>query len=288
MPHLYHPTRPALALLAACLLLTSAPAPAAEKPAKEGTAWIAAMRKVHAKFTGKKGTFAAFGDSITVTMAFWAPLPYSHKNMSPATEADYKLVKEYMRPECWRDWKGEAYGSNGSMTIRWADENVGRWLKKLNPETALIMFGTNDLTAVPLAEYEKKTRAVVQKCLDNGTVVILSTIPPRTGMLDKSRRYAEAARRVARDLRVPLCDYFAACLERRPDDWDGAAAKFKAYKDYDVPTLLARDGVHPSNPAKYNGDYSAEGLRHNGYVLRNYVTLRSYAAVIRQVLRPTK
>ena len=31
--------------------------------------------------TGKKGTLALFGDSITVSMAFWASLPYAHKNM---------------------------------------------------------------------------------------------------------------------------------------------------------------------------------------------------------------
>jgi hypothetical protein len=100
-------------------------------------------------------------------------------------------------------------------------------------------------------------------------------------MLEKSRTYAETAAKVARDLNVPLCDYFGECLKRRPDDWDGAAEKFKEYKDYDVPTLLARDGVHPSNPKAFSGDYSDEGLRSNGFMLRNYVTLRSYAEVIR-------
>ncbi len=42
--------------------------------------WIDAMREVHGHFSGKRGTFAQFGDSITVTMAFWAPLPYARKN----------------------------------------------------------------------------------------------------------------------------------------------------------------------------------------------------------------
>jgi lysophospholipase L1-like esterase len=171
------------------------------------------------------------------------------------------------------------------MTVRWADDNVAAWLKKLNPETAVILFGTNDLHSVPLAEYEKKLGAVVQKCLDNGTVVILTTIPPRSGMLAKSKQYAEAARRVAKDLSVPLCDYSAECLKLRPDDWDGAQAKFKDFKGYDVPTLIARDGVHPSNPGKYQGDYSPEGLKSNGFVLRNYLTLLSYADVIERVYR---
>jgi arylsulfatase A-like enzyme/lysophospholipase L1-like esterase len=264
------------------------PAYADPEAAPAPAAWVEPMRKVHARFTGAKGTFATFGDSITVSLAFWAPLPQAHKNLTPRAEAAYRLVQGHMRPECWRDWRGPEYGNNGSMTIRWADENVDKWLKKLNPETALIMFGTNDLTAVPPEEYEKKTRRVVQKCLDNGTVIILSTIPPRSGLLEKARQYAAVVRRVAADLHVPLCDYFEECLKRRPDDWDGAAATFKDYRGYEVPTLIARDGVHPSNPRKFAGDYSGEGLRSNGFVLRNHVTLLSYADVIRAVLGPAQ
>jgi hypothetical protein len=255
---------------------------------KKAPEWVEPMREVHKKFGGTKGTLALFGDSITVSMAFWAGLPGSRKGMDDAAKADFELVNGRMKKECWRDWRGAAYGSEGGMTIRWADDNVDKWLKKLNPETAVIMFGTNDLNGVPLDEYEKKLRVVVKKCLDNGTVVILTTIPPRSGLLDRSKKFAEAARKVAKELKVPVCDYQAAILERRPDDWDGAAKKFAEYKGYDVPTLIARDGVHPSNPSKYANDYSAQGLKSNGYVLRNYVTLRSYAAVIREVYAAKK
>lgn len=247
--------------------------------------WVAPMKKVHAKFKGTSGTLALFGDSITVSMAFWAGLPHARKNMDKDTEADFKLVKGYMKDDCWRKWRGPAYGSQGSMTIRWAHDNVAAWLKKLNPETAVIMFGTNDLGSVPIAEYEKKLRLVVQKCLDNGTVVILTTIPPRSGMLDKAKKYAEVIRKVAKELKVPVCDYQAECLKRRPDDWDGADKKFKGIATYEVPTVIAGDGVHPSNPKKYSGDYSERGLKSNGFVLRNYVTLRSYAEVIRRVCK---
>jgi hypothetical protein len=60
--------------------------------------------------------------------------------------------------------------------------------------------------------------------------------------------------------------------------------KFGHYQGYDVPTLISRDGVHPSNPRKYAGDYSPEGLRNNGYVLRSYLALMKYAEVIEKVL----
>ena len=190
-----------------------------------------------------------------------------------------------MKPECWREWKGGNYGSDGGMTIRWAHDNIDKWLKEHNPEAALIMFGTNDIGQVPLDEYEKKLGEVVDRCLDNGTVAIVSTIPPRSGHLDESRKFAEAARKVARSKKVPLIDYQEAILQRRPDDWDGSLAKFKGkYEDvYDAPTLISADGVHPSNP-KSHQDFSDESLRTNGYALRSYLTLMTYSHLIEKVL----
>jgi len=247
--------------------------------------WIEPMKKVRARFTGTPGTLAAFGDSITVTMAFWAPLRGEPKGMPEEMAAAHKLVKAYLKPECWAEWKGPKYGSNGSMTIRWAHDNVDRWLKDHNPEVAVILFGTNDLGQVPLKEFEQKTAEVVDRCLKNGTVVILTTLPPRSGLLDKSKQFAEAVRRIAREKKVPLVDYQAEILKRRPDDWDGALPKFKevAGGTYEVPTLVARDGVHPSNPQAHR-DFSPESLGCNGYLLRNYLTLLTYADVIRKVL----
>ncbi|MCK4292744.1 MAG: right-handed parallel beta-helix repeat-containing protein [Planctomycetes bacterium] len=252
--------------------------------------WAEAMAKVHSKFSGEKRTFAHFGDSITVTMAFWTPLLYSRKNAPAQMEQAYELVAGYLKKECWRDWKGGQFGNTGMMTIRWAHENIDTWLKRLDPEVALIMFGTNDLNSVPLKEYKEKTRQVVGKCLDNGTVVILSTIPPRHRMAEKAALYAEALRQIARDMKVPLTDFHSEILKRRPDDWDGAMDKFSQYAGYDVPTLLARDGVHPSHPKEYRSDYSAEALRCCGFSLRNYLTLMKYAEVLKtlEMVSPAK
>jgi hypothetical protein len=163
----------------------------------EDADWVAPMMKIRARFTGTRGTFAAFGDSITVSMAFWAPLRGEPKNMPDEMSAAHTLIKEYMLPECWTKWRGPDYGSNGSMTIRWAHENVDKWLKDYNPEVTVILFGTNDPTALNVKEYELKTAEVVERCLKNGTVVILTTRPPRSGLLEKSQTFAEAARRVA-------------------------------------------------------------------------------------------
>lgn len=264
------------------LLVIFAASARADEPA-----WVAPMKQVHAKFTGRAGTFANFGDSITVTMAYWAGLRYEHKNFDAPGEKAFELVNSYMLKDCWDKWKGPDFGSNGSMTIRWADENVDRWIKKLNPEVVLIMFGTNDLNQLKIDEYEAKTRAVVKRCLDNGTIVILSTIPPRSGKLEQCRQFADVVRKIAADMNLPVVDFFSECLKRRPDDWDGTLAKFNdGNKDvYQVPTLISRDGVHPSNPKRFSGDYSEEGLRSNGFALRNYLTLLAYADVIQKVLK---
>src|SRR5205823_7593087 len=133
--------------------------------------WVAPMKKVRARFRGTPGTLALFGDSITVSMAFWAPLGGEPKGMSKEMEAAHKLVKGYMRPDGWNKGRGAKYGNEGGMTVRWAHENMATWLRELNPEVAVIMFGTNDLGALDEKEYADKTAEVVDRCLKNGTVV---------------------------------------------------------------------------------------------------------------------
>jgi len=263
--------------------------PAAEARS-DSNYWVEPMKKVHARFTGVKGTFAHFGDSITVTMAFWTPLAGNPKDMSAEMARAHQLVNGYQKTECWSRWKGPEFGNNGSMTIRWAHENVGKWLAKLNPEVVLIMFGSNDVGQMGVTEYETRTREVVARCMSNGTIVILSTMPPRSGRMEKSRQFAEAVRKIAREQNVPLVDYFGEILKRRPEDWDGALPKFKELPgdEYQVPTLIARDGVHPSNPKQFAGDFSEEALRSNGYGLRNFLTVMAYAEVIEKTLQSNK
>jgi hypothetical protein len=270
----------ALSLLVGAALAGSA---AEAQAAESDDAWVASMKAVHEKFDGRRGSFAQFGDSITVSRAFWFGLRYAPKNTSAEMARALDLVKGYMLEECW-DWKGPEFGSQGRMTIRWAHQNVDKWLQDLNPEVALMMFGTNDLGSLDLAEYETKTREVVRKCLDNGTIVILSTPPPKHGQAEKAAAFADAVRRIAREMQLPLTDYHAEILKRRPDDWDGASDQFRQYQGYDVPTLIARDGVHPSNPQKYANDYSDQALHNNGFSLRNYLALLQYAQVIDKVL----
>lgn len=270
-------------LVAAFWLTATVPARAADPE------WVGPMKKVHASFRGTPGTLGLFGDSITVSRAFWAPWQYAPKTLAPETAKALETVRGYMKADCWQDWRGPDFGSESGTTIGWADEHVDKWLKKLNPEVVVLMFGTNDLRERDARDYDAKTRAVIERCLKNGTVVILTTIPPRSGAVEKSKEFADVQRKVAADLKLPLIDYQAEVLKRRPNDWDGTLPKFKEFaKDvYQVPTLISADGVHPSNPQKF-GDYSEEALKNNGYQLRNALTLHAYADVVRRVLMPAK
>jgi hypothetical protein len=274
--------RSQLVVLTAVVFMGTAAAPGQAPPslARDGPDWRETAARTHARFDGRKGTFAHFGDSITVSLAFWAPLPLERKNASPEMERAFQRVEQHLLPECWREWKGPQFGNEGRMTIRWADEHVAEWLEKLDPEVALIMFGSNDLHEMEVEEYRDRLRSVVKRCLENGTVVILSTIPPQHGLVEKAAVFAEAARALARELRVPLVDYHAEIQKRRPDDWDGADERFHEYEGYEVPTLISRDGVHPSAPMRYQGDYSEEALSSHGYNLRSYLALMAYAGVL--------
>ena len=257
--------------------------------------YVDAMKVVHAKFKGTPGTFAQIGDSITADGAFWTPLQNGGKNMSPQMKADYELIKGYLKPECWGR-KGRKYGNEGGMSSPWGNENIEKWLQEMNPETVVLLFGSNDMdrkgaAEQNLKEYEQAMRQICSKCLGNGTVVILTTVPPRSNR--RCDIYSEKVIAIASDLKLPVCDFLGGIILRRPDDWNGAMEKFwpdpskrkeKEFK-FEVHTLISGDGEHPSRPKDLADDYSEEALKNSGYNLRTYLTATTYADVIRRVFR---
>src|SRR4051794_29155482 len=95
-------------LWAGGLLLTAPRARAEDAPA-----WVGPMRQTHAKFTGKPGPLALFGDSITVSKAFWTPLSFAPKDLPEPVAKNLEVVKKYMNDDCWSKWRGADYGSDG-------------------------------------------------------------------------------------------------------------------------------------------------------------------------------
>lgn len=257
-----------------------------------GDYWVEPMREVHRRFRGKPGTLAQYGDSITVTMAFLGAHAWGDKieakNCPPEVRAELDLVQGYANRKLWTEWKGDAWGNTGSMMSDWLLKNIDGWQKKMNPEAAVVLFGTNDVGRILPPEYKQNMTAALRRMMADGTVPILTTIPPKSGADKLAPEYRLAALSIANELKVPVIDYYSEILRRRPKDWDGSLAKFNAYRDYEVPTLISRDGVHPSNPKDFQNDFSERALNSNGFTLRNYLTLRMYAKVIEKVFKETQ
>jgi hypothetical protein len=66
--------------------------------------WVEAMKKVHAKFTGQPGTVAQYGDSITITMAFWVPLREEIRNLPAELKPAHEWLRKYVAGRCWDAW----------------------------------------------------------------------------------------------------------------------------------------------------------------------------------------
>ena len=279
------------------LQIIASPAPRAQPAAIEVKLappppdyWVKPMRRVHARFKGTAGTLSQYGDSITVTMAFLAPYGWGKKinakNMTPEVRRQARLVEQHGDLALWRTWKGGQWGNTGMMMSNWLHDNIDGWQKKMNPEAAVVMFGTNDIGRIWPPRYTENMAASLRRMMADGTVPMLTSIPPANR--DGHYEYWLAALSIAHGLSVPLIDYYAEILRRRPEDWNGRLEKFSKYRKdvYSVPTLVAADGTHPSHPKATRNDFSEAALNENGFVLRNYMTLRAYADLIEKVFAP--
>lgn len=235
--------------------------------------WVEPMRKIHAEFKGDENYVAQFGDSITTSLAFWSPLGWDDPEQY--LSADDGLPKKPTGKR-WRDViqgvrdKGSSLGNDGGWRVGNILSVQEKVLEAKRPAVAIIMVGTNDVRGnkVP-AGYADGVAKIVDNCLAAKCIQLLTTIPP---MRDHDRAVAEAndlIHKLAAERKIPLIDYHAAILERRPgQSWDK--------------TLISADGVHPS--AGKTNVYSAENLKIDGYALRNWVTFLKFREVYFHVL----
>lgn len=237
--------------------------------------WVGHMKEVHAKFTGKKGVIVKYGDSITYTRAFFCPLQWGPKNVPAELNDTVKWLKSYVQKECW-NWEGGENGCYSGTTADWGLKGMDGWLKKHNPEIALIMWGTNDTKQkVPKEKYKATMAGIVDKVLANNTIPVLYTIPPRVSQTSKEdvkkvvESYVEAVREIAAEKKVPLIDFYQEILTRQPTDFG---------------KTLMGDELHPSYPKAHQNNFSEESLKQSGYTLRNYLALKMLHEIRTQVL----
>jgi hypothetical protein len=285
--------------------------------------WAEAMHEVHQNYNNTYGDGVAisrFGDSITVSQAFFQPLAplgsggRNYTNIDPDASAALDWIRSAVPSVCWT-WQVsgvDQHGAQGGVTSDWpltpapdtwpdympGERKIDYWLREDNPAIAVVMLGTNDLpTSVTPNIYEQNLAQIVSACEANGTIPVLTAIPPYhgfedgpPGLQDRADAFQQAVWDLALGASVPLIDYHGEILARNPHNpplgtWDGADPTWDGYSGYEVPTSISRDGIHPSNWSAGLGDFM-DGLNTNGYELRNYMTLQMAYQVDQYVIEP--
>lgn len=144
-----------------------------------------------------------------------------------------------------------------------------------NARFAVVMLGTNDSGANRAAGDVATDLGLILDALEGRKIVpILSTIPPR-GDRDVTAINA-AIRSLAQSRQIPLIDYYAEILARRPGTtWQG--------------TLISGDNVHPTAPSPAADAYANGGdptahrtganATNDGYLLRGWLTMQKLKEV---------
>jgi len=182
--------------MTAVVLAAAACAPAAE-------AWVGPMKKAHATFKGEGGTVAQLGDTAAAK-AFFVPLAEEVEGLPAELAEARRWLSEYVPGRCWHVWRGLAWGNGPEATAAWVAEGVDGWLKRMDPEVALVAVGATDARqGTDAKQFAGHLGAVVKACVGNGTIPVLYTVPPGAKPVEA---YSAAVRQVATEAKVPLID----------------------------------------------------------------------------------
>jgi lysophospholipase L1-like esterase len=262
----------------AILLLLQQPAP---------SDYADAMKKVAAKFGGKEGVVLHLGDSITYANQYggWAR---GGKGKTPQEEAALKWMhcNDNNDSDGWYLARVDRPGNRSDTAVsgirsyeyleggKSGIPPMAEVVKKYNPQIAVVLLGTNDANGgrTP-AQYKADMTKVVDLLTGNGTIPILTTIPPIKGKDDVVKAYNGVLAEIVKEKKVPLIDFYAEIVKRRPTDWLG--------------TLISDDGVHPTGDhggASPGSEPTDENLKNSGYLLRGVLSVRKIVEVKAKVL----
>jgi hypothetical protein len=247
-----------------------------------------AMREVAARFDGSEGVVLHLGDSITYASPYtaWARggrgktlqdeaiLRWSHCGEENDLDGwwlahvDLPGGRSYTAAGGVRSDQYIAGGHHGLPPLA---EIIGKY----DPQIAIVMLGTNDAwQGHPVERYLPNMESIVSQLTENGTIVILSTIPPLIVNPELAQQYNGALWKLAEQRNLPVIDYYGEILARRPDmTWDGTLLE----KGDPHPTA-SRAGVTPES------EPTPENLRESGYLLRGWLSVRKLAEVKERVL----
>jgi len=250
--------------------------------------YVAPMQAVTANYTGQQGVVLHMGDSITYAFPYGAWAKYGEGKTSEDVAAlSWSHVNEENNLDGW--WLASYdYGPCNSYTaasgITAADYILGGWcdmpslstlIQTYNPQMVILMLGTNDAMAGrSVANYAADMETIVQSLLDNGTIVVLSTLPPMIHNLTLAEQYNAELWLLAESYGLPLIDFYGEILTRRPGTtWNG--------------TLLAQGDVHPTGDragVTVSSAPTEANLRECGYLLRGWLSVQKVIEVKARVI----
>ena len=178
----------------------------AAKGRKVGAADIAARLRA-----GQDTRIVCFGDSITGA--------YYHTGGVRAWCDMLGLALQQANPRANLEMINA--GISGHTTVN-ALARIDKDVIAKQPHLVVVMFGMNDVTRVPLAEYRRNLRSIIARCRESGAAVVLCTpnsvYENQARPNDRLAEYSDAVRELADELSLPLVDCFNAWQKRRNDD----------------------------------------------------------------------
>ncbi|MGH7142678.1 MAG: SGNH/GDSL hydrolase family protein [Planctomycetota bacterium] len=250
--------------------------------------YTAAARRTLQRFTGASGMVLHCGDSITVSDRYgqWAQkgrghtaadaaiLRWMHCGANDNTDGWFLAsdpISEMATRTACGGVDSQQFLAGGKGGLPKPEELIAAY----NPQFTVLMLGSNDaFRPFAVAAYLANMAAILDLFQHNGTVAILSTIPPHIHALELALSYNAALRELARERRLPLIDFHAAVLALRPGlSWDG--------------TMFYKNDVHPTGGDELSwAEPTEENFRHCGYLLRTWLSVQKIREVKERVLGP--
>jgi len=249
--------------------------------------YVKTMKAVAKKFKGDQGKVVPLGDSLTyanqagkwarygkgrtkeeVTICKWMK-----GNKNDKSNGWFLAANDQPRGRSWT----AASGCTSAQYIKGGKgglPSLKKILKDHNPQIALILLGTNDLSAkVPPKKFLKNMKEIYQACIDNGTIPVAQTVPPCSKKWDKAGKiddYNKGIKALAKEMSIPMIDVHAEFLKRQPGQkWQG--------------TLVSKDGAHFTHKTA-QGPANKENLATCGYLLRCWLQVHKVIEIKKKVI----
>jgi lysophospholipase L1-like esterase len=266
-----------------------------ETVVKETWDWAKAMIPVASRSTGKPGMIVCLGDSLTYAnqSTRWAwSVPWNRKG--EYTDSDKAILRwshAYEQDKPANGWwlakvdrpggrsETAASGITTAQYLRGGFHglpSLAEILKKYDPKVAFILLGSNDARGRKPDDVLKDMNTIVEMVLNNGTVPVLTTLPPARSerMHNNIKQINARYLSLAAARKIPIIDLYGEFVSRRPEG---------AWKN----TLVGPDGVHLTY-ALADGPPTEENLKSCGYLLRCWLTVQKLKQVKEKVIDKAK